>query len=42
MNDFIPHCVWPLGSELGEGSIWHDAEHALYFVDIKGKKIHRW
>ena len=42
MNDFNPICVWPLGAELGEGPIWHDVERALYFVDIKGRKIHRW
>ena len=32
-------CVWPLAAELGEGPVWHGA--ALWFVDIKGRKIHR-
>jgi sugar lactone lactonase YvrE len=34
-------CVWPLGAELGEGPIWMAAEAAVYFVDIKGPRIHR-
>lgn len=33
--------LWPLGAELGEGPIWQSAEDALYFVDIKGRRIHR-
>ena len=37
----LPECVWPLGAELGEGPVWHAAEAALYFVDIKGHQIHR-
>lgn len=32
-------CVWDLKATLGEGPIWHGA--ALWFVDIKGHKIHR-
>ncbi|MBO0902863.1 SMP-30/gluconolactonase/LRE family protein [Jiella sonneratiae] len=27
--------------ELGEGPVWSGAEQALYFVDIKGMKLHR-
>jgi sugar lactone lactonase YvrE len=27
---------------LGEGPLWHHAEGALYWVDITGKKIHRY
>lgn len=34
-------CVWPVGACLGEGPMWSAAERALWFVDIKGKKIHR-
>ncbi len=37
----LPECLWPLGAELGEGPIWHAAEASLYFVDIKGRKVHR-
>ncbi len=34
-------CVWPVGACLGEGPMWSAAERALWFVDIKGKQIHR-
>jgi D-xylonolactonase len=34
-----PECVWPLAAALGEGPVWHDA--ALWFTDIKSRKIHR-
>jgi D-xylonolactonase len=34
-----PECVWPLTAMLGEGPVWHDA--ALWFTDIKSRKIHR-
>ncbi len=34
-------CVWPIGACLGEGPMWSAAERALWSVDIKGKKIHR-
>jgi sugar lactone lactonase YvrE len=33
-------CVWDLKAKLGEGPIWHD--DALWFVDIKGHKVHRY
>lgn len=36
-----PSCIWPVGAELGEGPLWQAAENALYFVDIKGRRIHR-
>ena len=36
-----PECVWPVGAQLGEGPIWSAAEEAVWFVDIKGKLIHR-
>src|SRR5580765_759846 len=32
-------CVWPLGASLGEGPLWSGS--ALWFTDIKQKKIHR-
>jgi sugar lactone lactonase YvrE len=34
-----PTCVWDLKATLGEGPIWHG--DALWFVDIKGHKVHR-
>jgi sugar lactone lactonase YvrE len=34
-------CIWPLAAELGEGPIWSQAERALWFVDIKGQRVHR-
>ncbi len=33
--------MWPVGAQLGEGPIWHAAEEAVWFVDIKGQQIHR-
>ncbi|WP_454714212.1 D-xylonolactone lactonase [Caulobacter segnis] len=33
-------CVWDLQATLGEGPIW--TGNALWFVDIKGHKIHRY
>ena len=35
-----PRSVWSLGAELGEGPVW--VKKALWFVDIKGPKIHRY
>ncbi|MGF6297159.1 D-xylonolactonase [Paraburkholderia sp. WC7.3d] len=37
----VPVCVWALGAELAEGPLWQAAENAVYFVDIKGRRIHR-
>ena len=34
-------CVWPLAAKLGEGPAWSVPEAALWFVDIKSRKIHR-
>ncbi|WP_307731990.1 SMP-30/gluconolactonase/LRE family protein [Massilia antarctica] len=36
-----PVCVWPVGAELGEGPIWHGASNSVYFVDIRGRQVHR-
>jgi len=35
-------CIWPVGAELGEGPVWLAAEDAVWFVDIKGPRIHRY
>jgi sugar lactone lactonase YvrE len=35
-------CVWDLKAKLGEGPLWSAAEKALWFVDIKSDKIHRY
>ncbi|MET0487718.1 MAG: SMP-30/gluconolactonase/LRE family protein, partial [Candidatus Rokuibacteriota bacterium] len=31
----------PAGAVLGEGALWDVAEQALYWVDIKGRRVHR-
>ena len=36
-----PELVWSLGAELGEGPVWVARDRALWFVDIKRRKIHR-
>jgi len=37
-----PQNVWSLGAELGEGPVWVARDQALWFVDIKKQKIHRY
>ena len=34
-------CVLPAGALLGEGALWDVTEQALYWVDIKGRRVHR-
>ena len=34
--------VWAEGALLGEGTVWIAEEQALYWVDIKGKFVHRY
>ncbi len=36
-----PESIWELGAPLGEGPIWVERDQALWFVDIKSHKIHR-
>ncbi len=36
-----PECIWEVGAHLGEGALWHAATRSVYFVDIKGRRIHR-
>lgn len=37
-----PKVVWNLEAELGEGPVWVERDSALWFVDIKKRKIHRY
>ena len=37
-----PRNVWPLAAELGEGPVWVQRDHALWFVDIKKQQVHRY
>ena len=41
MTTPTPRCVWPLGATLGEGPVWVARDAALWFVDIKAPRIHR-
>ena len=34
--------VSKVGAELGEGPVWVEREAALWFVDIKSRRVHRW
>ena len=33
-------CVWPVAAVLGEGPVWSAIDGRLWFVDIKGNRIH--
>ncbi|HEX8445684.1 MAG TPA: SMP-30/gluconolactonase/LRE family protein [Sphingomonas sp.] len=33
--------VWDVGAELGEGPVWVERDRALWFTDIKRRKLHR-
>lgn len=37
-----PRPVCEIGAELGEGPVWDPRDQALWFVDIKNKKVHRY
>lgn len=37
-----PELVWDVGAELGEGPVWDAGCRAVWFVDIKGRKLHRY
>lgn len=36
-----PECIWDVQATLGEGVLWHAARRQVWFVDIKGRRIHR-
>lgn len=33
-------CIWPVGAELGEGTLWSPDERVIWFVDIIGCRLH--
>jgi xylono-1,5-lactonase len=35
------HLVWQVETDLGEGPMWSATEGALRFVDITGRRLHR-
>ena len=37
-----PRLVWDLQAELGEGPVWVERDRALWFTDIKRRKVHRY
>ncbi|QAY77845.1 SMP-30/gluconolactonase/LRE family protein [Sphingosinicella sp. BN140058] len=41
LEDSRPEAIWKVGAELGEGPVWVERDRALWFVDIKRQKIHR-
>lgn len=40
MSTAIPQCLWEVGATLGEGALWHAAAGQVWFVDIKGRRLH--
>lgn len=37
-----PTSVWDVAAALGEGPVWVERDRALWFTDIKGRKVHRY
>jgi D-xylonolactonase len=35
-----PTCLWEAGATLGEGALWDAGQNRVWFVDIKGRRIH--
>jgi sugar lactone lactonase YvrE len=42
MESTAPRSVWDVAAELGEGPVWVERDRALWFTDIKRRKIHRY
>jgi sugar lactone lactonase YvrE len=42
MNASEPKSVWDIAAELGEGPVWVERDKALWFTDIKRRKVHRY
>lgn len=42
MSSVKVESVVKVGALIGEGPVWEESEQTLLFVDIAGKKIHRW
>ena len=40
MAKLEPRCLWEVGAMLGEGALWHAAAGQVWFVDIKGRRLH--
>ena len=36
----VPSCLWDVKATLGEGALWDAARRQVWFVDIKGRRIH--
>jgi cyclophilin family peptidyl-prolyl cis-trans isomerase len=41
MSTMTPTCIWEVQALLGEGALWDPVHKRVWFVDIKGKRIHR-
>jgi xylono-1,5-lactonase len=42
MPTITPQCVWETPAILGEGPVWAERENSLYWVDVVGKRVHRY
>jgi sugar lactone lactonase YvrE len=41
MTAAVPTCLWEVQATLGEGVLWDAGRERVWFVDIKGRRIHR-